>query len=333
MSRRQGRVLVRGLVAALLVLAAPAIASAQAPSQPWPERNVRVIVPFAAGGAADVVTRIVAGRMGEDLGKSFVIENRTGANGSIGTEAVARAAPDGYTILAGSPGTLAINPHMYAKLPYDAEADFNPASHVATFPQILVINPKIPAKTLKEFIAYAKAHPKELSMGSSGTGSTGHLIASMFMHEAGITAVHVPFRGGGPAAQALAAGTVDFVVDGVPTFQALSGGDLVRFIAITAKDRWPKLPDIPAISEEIPNFDLSSWVVFAVPKGTDPAIADAIAAAVNKALANDDVKRRLAEVGAFPVGGSAADALRFQRAELAKWKTVVEVSGAKADAP
>jgi tripartite-type tricarboxylate transporter receptor subunit TctC len=319
----------RTLLGALLCIGMPALACAQV----WPQRSVRVVVPFSAGGAADVVTRIVVGRMSENLGKTFVVENRTGANGSIGTEMVARAAPDGYTILAGSPGTLAINPHMYAKLPYDAEADFIPASHVATFPQILVIDPKIPATTLKEFIAYARARPKALTMGSSGTGSTGHLIASMFMHEAGITAVHVPFRGGGPAAQALASGSVDFVVDGLPTFQALGGGDLVRFVAITAKDRWPKLPEIAAISEEIPNFDLSSWVVFAVPKGTDPAIADAIADGVNKALANDEVKRRLAEVGAWPMGGSAADALRFQRAELAKWKTVVEVSGAKADAP
>ena len=317
----------RALAAVVFALALPMIASAQA----WPQRVVKVIVPFSAGGAADVVTRIVAGRMSENLGKNFVVENRTGANGNLGTDAVARAAPDGYTILAGSPGTLAINPHMFAKLPYNAETDFVMASHVATFPQILVINPKIPATTLRDFIAFAKARPQMLTMGSSGNGSTGHLIASMFMHEAGITAVHVPFRGGGPAAQVLAGGSVDFVVDGLPTFQSFAGTGLVRFLAITAATRWPKLPEIPTVGEVIPNFDLSSWVVFAVPKGTDPAIVHAIAAEVNKALADEEVKRKLTEVGAMPAGGSPADALRFQRAELAKWKTVVAVSGAKVE--
>lgn len=320
-------VMMRFAVALVLFLSVPILAAAQA----WPQRFVKLIVPFAAGGAADVVTRIVAARMSENTGKNFLVENRTGANGNIGTEAAARSDPDGYTILVGSPGTLAINPNLYAKLPYDAEADFIAASHVAVFPQILTINPKVPATTLVEFIDYAKAHPKTLTMGSSGNGSTGHLIAAMFMYQAGITAVHVPFRGGGPAAQALVAGSVDFVIDGLPTFQGFVGTDQLRVLAITSGQRWPKLPDIPAIGEVVKDFDLSSWVVFAVPKGTDRAIVDALAAEVNKALASDDVKRKLLEVGALPVGGTPDDALRFHRAELAKWKTVVQVSGAKAE--
>lgn len=315
------------LIGLIMLLAANGSATAQA----WPQRYVKLIVPFAAGGAADVVTRIVAARIGENLGRNFVVENRTGSNGNIGTEAVARAEPDGYTILVGSPGTLAINPHVFTKLPYNAEADFVPISHVATFPQILAINPKVPTPTLADFIRYATANPKTLTMGSSGNGSTGHLIAAMFMHRAGIAAVHVPFRGGGPAAQALVAGDVDFVIDGLPTFQGFVGTNAIRVLAITSAGRWPNLPDVPAIAEAIPDFDLSSWVIFAAPKGTAGEIVNAFAAGVDKALASDDVRRRLLEVGALPAGGTPADALRFHRTELAKWKAVVEVSGTKFD--
>ncbi len=304
----------------------------QAAAQVWPSRFVRLVVPFAAGGAADVVTRIVAARVAENLGRNFVVENRTGSNGNIGTEAVARSEPDGYTFLVGSPGTLAINPHMFAKLPYNAETDFIPVSHVATFPQVLAVNPKVPATSLPDFIAYVRTKPKALNFGSSGNGSTGHLITAMFMHQAGLAAVHVPFRGGGPAAQALVAGDVEFVIDGLPTFQGFVGTNAVRILAITSARRSPNLPDVPAIGEgAVPGFDLSSWVIFAAPKGTPREIVDAFSSEVAKALTSEDVRRRLADVGALPVGSSPDEALRFHRAELAKWKQVVEVSGAKAE--
>ena len=306
------------------------IAAGSASAETWPQRYVRIIVPFSAGGAADVVTRIVAAHIAENLGKNVVVENRTGSNGNIGTEAVARSEPDGYTFLAGSPGTLAINPHMFAKLPYNALADFVTVSHVATFPQVLAVSSKIPTANLFDFIAYVKARPKALNFGSSGIGSTGHLITAMFLHRAGLDAVHIPFRGGGPAAQALVAGDVDFVIDGLPTFQGFVGTDKVSIVAITSAKRSPNLPDVPAIGEmAVPGFDLSSWVVFAAPKGTPKNVADRFAAEVNKVLASDEVKNRLLEVGALPAGGSPEDAARFQRSELAKWKEVVEVSGAK----
>jgi tripartite-type tricarboxylate transporter receptor subunit TctC len=272
----------------------------------------------------------VAAHIAENLGKNVVVENRTGSNGNIGTEAVARSEPDGYTFLAGSPGTLAINPHMFAKLPYNALTDFVAVSHVATFPQILAVSRKIPAANLSDFTAHLKARPKALNFGSSGIGSTGHLITAMFLHRAGLDAVHIPFRGGGPAAQALVAGDVDFVIDGLPTFQGFVGTDKVSIVAITSAKRSPNLPDVPAIGEmAVPGFDLSSWVVFAAPKGTPKNVADRFAAEVNKVLASDEVKNRLLEVGALPAGGSPEDAARFQRSELAKWKEVVEVSGAK----
>ena len=316
----------RTITAVLIWIAAFGSASAET----WPQRYVRVIVPFSAGGAADVVTRIVAAHIAENLGKNVVVENRTGSNGNIGTEAVARSEPDGYTFLAGSPGTLAINPHMFAKLPYNALTDFVAVSHVATFPQILAVSRKIPAANLSDFTAHLKARPKALNFGSSGIGSTGHLITAMFLHRAGLDAVHIPFRGGGPAAQALVAGDVDFVIDGLPTFQGFVGTDKVSIVAITSAKRSPNLPDVPAIGEmAVPGFDLSSWVVFAAPKGTPKNVADRFAAEVNKVLASDEVKNRLLEVGALPAGGSPEDAARFQRSELAKWKEVVEVSGAK----
>jgi tripartite-type tricarboxylate transporter receptor subunit TctC len=315
-------------ITAVLVWIAASVGSVSA--QAWPQRYVRIIVPFSAGGAADVVTRIVAARIAENLGKNVVVENRTGSNGNIGTEAVARSEPDGYTFLAGSPGTLAINPHMFAKLPYNAVNDFVAVSHVATFPQVLAVSRKIPAANLSDFIAYVKARPKALNFGSSGIGSTGHLITAMFLHRARLEAVHIPFRGGGPAAQALVAGEVDFVIDGLPTFQGFVATDRVSIVAITSAKRSPNLPDVPAIGEmAVPGFDLSSWVVFAAPKGTPMDIVDRFAAEVSKVLASPEVKNRLLEVGALPAGGLPEDAARFQRSELANWKEVVEVSGAK----
>jgi tripartite-type tricarboxylate transporter receptor subunit TctC len=319
--------LFRTITAALIWIVA---FGGSASAETWPQRYVRIIVPFSAGGAADVVTRIVAARIAENLGKSVVVENRTGSNGNIGTEAVARSEPDGYTFLAGSPGTLAINPNMFAKLPYNALTDFVAVSHVATFPQVLAVSQKIPAANLSDFIAYVKARPKGLNFGSSGIGSTGHLITAMFLHRAGLDAVHIPFRGGGPAAQALVAGDVDFVIDGLPTFQGLVGTDKVSIVAITSAKRSPNLPDVPAIGERaVPGFDLSSWVVFAAPKGTPKDVVDRFAAEVNKVLASDEVNNRLLEVGALPAGGSPEDAARFQRSELTKWKEVVDVSGTK----
>lgn len=319
--------LFRTITAALIWIVA---FGGSASAETWPQRYVRIIVPFSAGGAADVVTRIVAARIAENLGKSVVVENRTGSNGNIGTEAVARSEPDGYTFLAGSPGTLAINPNMFAKLPYNALTDFVAVSHAATFPQVLAVSRKIPAANLSDFIAYVKARPKGLNFGSSGIGSTGHLITAMFLHRAGLDAVHIPFRGGGPAAQALVAGDVDFVIDGLPTFQGLVGTDKVSIVAITSAKRSPNLPDVPAIGEmAVPGFDLSSWVVFAAPKGTPKDVVDRFAAEVNKVLASGEVNNRLLEVGALPAGGSPEDAARFQRSELTKWKEVVDVSGTK----
>lgn len=305
------------------------LSAASAQAQSWPTRTVKLIVPFAAGGAADVVTRIVAAKVQENLGQTFIIENKTGASGKIGMEAAAKSPPDGYTYVIGSPGTLAINPNVFATLPYDFDRDFVAVSHAATFPQVLAVNASLPVKTLKDFIAYVQPKPNALNYGSSGTGSTGHLITASFLHETKLVANHIPYRGGGPAAQALAAGNVEFVIDGLPTFQGLEQSNLLRIIAITSAKRWPGL-DVPSISEDaVPGFDLSSWVVFAAPKGTSKEIVDKLSAEIAKAVAAKDVQDRLAKVGAFSNGTSPADADKFVKAELAKWKKITDVTGTK----
>ncbi len=323
----------RRATAHLLALGlAPFAAPAPLRAQAWPSRPVRLILPFAAGGAADVVARITMAKVGELTGQQFVVENRTGASGNIGTEAAARAAPDGYTFLVGSPGTMAINPHFFPKLPYDAQKDFVAAAHVARFPQVLAVHADVPAKSLAELVALAKAEPGKLNFGSSGNGSTGHLITESFLARAGIRMTHVPFRGGAPAIQALAGGHVQMVIDGLPSFASVLDGGRVRLLGITSQQRWPELPDVPAIAERtVPGFDMGSWVVMFAPAGTPPEVLSRFAAETTRALADPEVQARLRKVGALPAGGTPDDAARFHRAEFEQWGAVVKATGAKPD--
>lgn len=315
------------LVPALFVLA-----FASASAQDWPTKPVRLILPFAAGGAVDVVTRVTMSRVSEQTGQQFLVDNRPGASGNIGTEAAAKAAPDGYTFLVGSPGTIAINPHFYSSLPYDALKDFTPVVHFASFPQVLGAHAELPAQSLTELIAMAKREPGKLNYGSGGNGSTGHLITESFLLQAGIKITHVPFRGGGPAVQGLAAGQVHMVIDGLPSFAAQLQSGRIRVLAITSKERWPEMPNVPAIGESaVPGFDLSSWALIAAPAKTPGVVIRRFAAETVKALARDDIRTRLRQVGALPVGGTPEDAQRFHRAEYEKWGNVVRTTGAKPD--
>jgi tripartite-type tricarboxylate transporter receptor subunit TctC len=299
-------------------------------AQDWPTRPVRLILPFAAGGAADVVTRIAMGRVGEQMGQQFIVENRTGASGNIGTEAAAKSAPDGYTYMVGSPGTMVINPHFFPTLPYDALKDFVPAVHVARFPQVLAVHSSVPASNLAELLALAKKDPARLNYGSAGTGSTGHLITESFLSQAGVRMTHVPFRGGGPAVQALIGGQLQMVIDGMPSFASHLQGGRIRILGITSATRWPELPDVPAISEAaVPGFDMGSWVVLFAPAKTPPEILRKLAAETTKAVAAPEVQARLRQVGALPAGGTPEDAARFHRAEYERWGTVVRATGAK----
>jgi len=299
-------------------------------AQDWPARPVRLILPFAAGGAADVVTRIAMGKVAEQTGQQFIVENRTGASGNIGTEAAAKSAPDGYTYMVGSPGTMVINPHFFPTLPYDALKDFVPAVHVARFPQVLAVHSSVPATSLAELLALAKKEPGKLNYGSAGTGSTGHLITESFLSQAGIRMTHVPFRGGGPAVQALIGGQIQVVIDGMPSFASHLQGGRIRLLGITSATRWPDLPDVPAIGESaVSGFDMGSWVVLFAPAKTPPEILRKLAAETTKAVAVPEVQARLRQVGALPAGGTPEDAARFHRAEYERWGAVVRATGAK----
>lgn len=315
------------LIFVSLLLAVP-VASAQ----DWPARPVRLILPFAAGGAADVVTRITMAKVSEQMGQPFLVDNRTGASGNIGTEAAAKSAADGYSFLVGSPGTMAINPHFFSKLPYDAQADFVAAVHVARFPQVLAVHADVPAGNLQELLALAKKEPGKLNYGSSGNGSTGHLITESFLTQAGIRMTHVPFKGGGPAVQALVGGQIHMVIDGLPSFASHLQGGRVRLLGITSGTRWPDLPEVPALGETaVPGFDMGSWVILFAPARTPPEILRRLAAETTKALSGSDVQARLRQVGALAAGGTPDDAARFHRSEFERWGAVVRATGAKAD--
>jgi tripartite-type tricarboxylate transporter receptor subunit TctC len=301
-------------------------------AQEWPTRPVRLILPFAAGGAADVVTRIAMARVGEQTGQQFLVENRTGASGNIGTEAAAKSAPDGYTFMVGSPGTMVINPHFFPALPYDALKDFVAAVHVARFPQVLAVHSAVPAANLAELLALARRESGRLNYGSGGNGSTGHLITASFLSQAGVQMTHVPFRGGAPAVQALVGGQVQMVIDGLPSFAAHLQGGRIRLLGITSATRWPDLQEVPPIGESaVPGFDMGSWVVLFAPARTPGDILRRLAAETTKAVAVPEVQARLRQVGALPAGGTPEDATRFHRSEYERWGAVVRASGAKPD--
>jgi tripartite-type tricarboxylate transporter receptor subunit TctC len=310
----------------------PVFLSASLHAQEWPARPVHLILPFAAGGAADVVTRITMASVGEQTGQQFLVENRTGAAGNIGTEAAAKSTPDGYTYLVGSPGTMAINPHLFRSLPYDAQNDFVPVVHVARFPQVLAVHSSVPAANLAQLIALARNEPGRLNYGSAGNGSTGHLITENFLFNAAIRMTHVPFRGGAPAVQALVAGEIQMVIDGLPSFVSYLQGGRLRLLGITSADRWPELPNLAAIGESaVPGFDMSSWVILFAPSKTAPGIVRRFAAATTTALAVPEVQLRLRKVGALAAGGTPEEAARFHRAEYQRWGSVVRATGAKAE--
>jgi tripartite-type tricarboxylate transporter receptor subunit TctC len=303
----------------------------QAVAQDWPQRPVTLVNPFAVASAVDVVARLAAQRLTQTLGKSFVVDNRTGASGNIGTELVAKSKPDGYTFLLGSPGTMAINPFLFKKLPYDALKDFTPVTAMVSFPQVLIVNPKVPANTLPELIAYAKANPGKLNHASSGAGSTSHLVMELIKAAAGLTITHVPFRGGSPATQAVIAGDVQMGVEGLPSLPAHLKAGTIRPIAVTSAQRAPTLPNVPAISETIKDFDAAAWVILFAPAGTPPAIVERMAQESSRALADEGVRAKLAEIGATTVATNPAQTAAFHRKELEKFRRAVEISGAQAE--
>jgi tripartite-type tricarboxylate transporter receptor subunit TctC len=303
-------------------LALPALIPAAAHAQAWaPSRPVRIVVPFAAGGAADSATRALTPRMSERLGQPIVVENRTGAGGSIGAAEVARSAPDGQTLLMDASSHL-VNPALMRGLPFDYATGFAPISQVVTFPQVLAVKAELPAQTLAEFVALARR--QTLSVGTQGNATAGHLGLAQFARTAGIEVTHVPYRGGADAARDLAAGTLDGVFITLLSARPIVESGRARFLALSAPARVALRPDLATFAEQgMPGIELSEWAALFAPAGTPDAAVTAIHAALAATLAETEVAQRLAQLGAVPVGSSPAAFARFVTEGRATMATLV----------
>lgn len=317
---------------ALLALCACIAAVQPSYAQPYPQKPIRLVVPYAAGGTADLLGRSLAKKMGEALRQQVVIENRTGAGGGIGADLVAKSKPDGYTLLMGTIATHAINPHLYPNLPYDAVADFAPITLVATLPNLLVVNPAVPAHTVKELIALAKSRPGELAFASAGSGTTQHLSGEIFKKMAGVDMLHVPYKGNAPAVTDLVGGQVQLMFDNIPISLQQVRAKKLRALAVTGPKRSRVLPDVPTLAEAaLPGYSVTSWFALFAPAGTPAPIVAQLSREAGKALADPGLHRQLADQGIEPVGGTAAQLAEHVRAELLRWKKIVADSGARAE--
>ncbi|MBX6374604.1 MAG: tripartite tricarboxylate transporter substrate binding protein [Acetobacteraceae bacterium] len=323
----------------LLPAAATAAATASAPATwaqsgvaAYPTRPIRMIVPFAAGGAADLVARVTAQGMSEHLGQSVVVENRGGSGGVIGTEAVLSAPADGYTIAFHSMSSAVLNAGLYRNLSFDIRRAFAPVSLVGTVPNIVVVNPRVPAHSLQELIALLKREPGRHTYASSGAGTIVHLSAHMLAQMAGAEVVHVPYRGSGPAMNDLIAGTVDFMVDTLPTVIPFVRDGKLRALAVTTRERSPTLPEVPTAAEAgLPGYETYNWHAVFVPAGVPAEVVPVLERAVRAAATTGTTHRRLVDVGVDPRGSTAAELEAFWDAQLSLWIPIVRSSGATAD--
>jgi tripartite-type tricarboxylate transporter receptor subunit TctC len=320
-----GGMLLHGL-AILLVVGALAVPAA---AQTYPNRAVRIIVPFPAGGTADVMPRVVADFLSRKWGQPVVIENKTGAAGNIGAEAAFHAEPDGYTLLSAPPPPLVINQNLYPKLAFDP-VQFVPISVIGIVPNALVVNPgRIAAKTVAEFIAHAQQNPGKISAATQGNGTTSHLTSELFQLMAKVKFVQVPYRGSAPALQGLLAGDVDIMFDNLGVSLALVKSGQLRLIAVGTEQRMSTLPDVPTIAETLPGFASSAWFAVVAPPNTPAAIVAKINADIAEAVRQPDVRKRLADLSADPVGGTMTETAAFMRAEVDRWNNVIKAANVK----
>jgi tripartite-type tricarboxylate transporter receptor subunit TctC len=313
------------------LLAVAALASLLAPvasAQDYPTRPVRIIVPFPAGGTADGMPRLIGDWLSRKWGRAVVIENRTGAGGNIGAEAAFKAEPDGYTLLSAPPPPLVINQNLYPRLGFDPLA-FEPVIIMSRVPNSLVVNPKIPAKTVPEFIAYARANPGKLTAATQGNGTTSHLTAELFALMAKVKFQNVPYRGSAPALTDLVSGAVDIMFDNLGVSLALVRGGQLKLIAVAAAKRLASLPDVPAIAETLPDFEAVAWYAVVAPPKTPAAIVAKLNADINEALRDPTILARFGEFSAEPVGGSPADTAKYMHEEVARWNNVIKSANVK----
>ena len=313
------------LIALSLILAATAPAVAQ-----YPDRTVKIIVPFPPGGTTDILARIIGAQLEKRLGRAFVVENRGGASGNIGTAAVAQSAPDGYTLLMGNNSILATNASLYKKLNYDPQRDFAPISLIGSQANILVVNPSVPANSMQELIALAKSRPGQLNFASSGHGAAAHLAGELFKAEAKVDIVHVAYKGAAPALHDVVAGHVQMMFATAASVVGLIKDGKVRPLAVTTPKRTAVLPDIPTVAEEgISGFDATTWHGLVAPAGSSNEVIGTLHFAVATALNDPAVKKSLMDLGVDIVGGTPKEFDAYIKAEIPKWTAVIKASGAQ----
>jgi tripartite-type tricarboxylate transporter receptor subunit TctC len=318
----------RGIFAAAVFIAVAGSAHGQ---DSWPQRPVTLVVPFGAGGSADLTARIISPHLQARFGVAFVIDNKGGAGGSIGAGLVAKAAGDGYTLLIGTISTNAINAALYTRLAYDLDRDFQAVSLLVRFPNLLFVNPKLPARSVSELIAYLKANPGKINYGSSGNGTSSHLSVVMFALATGTEMTHIPFRSTGEVVNSMIGGHIDLAIDSMTTTLPQAQSGTVRGLAVTTPQRSASAPDLPTIGETLPGYEATAWQGLFAPAGTPRPIVDRLAAEVKRILEIPMVASSLKAVGAEPAPLSPEAFAAFARAERAKWKEVVRISGARID--
>ena len=307
-----------------LALAAAAMPAAAA----YPEKSVRMIVPYPPGGITDIVGRAVAERLSKTLAQPIVIDNRAGAGGTIGATLGARSAPDGYTLFVGTSATNGTNPSTYRNLAYKPETDFAPVALVATAPLMIIVHPDVPAKTLPEFIAYMKSNPNKVNFASTGNGGSVHLTSELFALQTGTKMQHIPYKGSSPALTDLMGGQVQVMFDNVPSAAPLAKSGKVRALAVTSAKRTALAPDTPTVAElAVPGFESLSWIAVFAPAGTPADIVRKLNEAINEALKHPDLLSTFQKAGLDPVGGTPEELAQYQAAEIAKWSNVVKTIG------
>jgi len=321
-------------LALITLVAASGLAQAQSA---WPSKPVKIVVPFAPGGTTDILARAVAPELAKAFGQAFVIENRAGAGGNIGAEQVAKSAPDGYTLLMGTVGTHGINKSLFAKLAYDPQKDFAPITLVAGVPNVMVMNTErakaLNINSVPDFVAYARKHPGELNMASSGSGTSIHLAGELFKTSTGIYMTHIPYGGSAPALLGMVSGQVDVMFDNLPSAIALIKAGKLKAFAVTSAQRSGAMPDLPTIAEAAPlkGFDATSWFGLLAPAGTPQAVVNRLQQETAKALNSPEIKEKLLAQGAIPSGNSPQEFAALIDAEIKKWAVVVKASGARVD--
>ena len=318
------------LIGGAAALGAMPFLSGRLRADTWPSRPVKFVVPFAAGGTTDILGRLVAAKLSEEYGQQFIIENKPGAGGNIAADYVAKADPDGYTFIVGTPGTHAINKYVQKNMPYDPLNDIQPVTIIARVPNLMSVNPDVPAKSVAEFIAYAKSKPGQIFYGTPGLGSTAHLATELFKSMTGIDIVHVPYKGSAPALTDLVAGRVQVMIDNLPAVLPFAENNNVRPLAISTITRWPLLPNIPTIAESgVAGYDAAAWFTVAAPAKVSKEIVTKLNASVIKFIKSPDGIERIRKLGGEPIGGTPEEMQKFVIAETEKWGKVAAFAGIK----